>query len=199
MSLRIPAPPDVQPKSFKFTKLNTRQIDSILKNYPSNRKQSALLPVLDLAQRQNNNWLPIEAMNEVSKILGIPMVKVLEVATFYTMFNLSPVGRNIIQICGTTPCWLKGSDNIVETCKKKLGINFGETTEDNMFTLLEVECLGACANAPMVQINDFYYEDLTEVSMQKILNDLIDGKKPKNGPQSGRRGSEPVKIKEIIK
>ena len=199
MSLRMPASSDVQPKNFKFTKFNMQQIDFILKKYPSDRKESALLPLLDLAQRQNNNWLPMEAMTEVSKILDIPMIKVIEVATFYTMFNLSPVGKNLIQICGTTPCWLKGSDNIAKTCKKKLGINFGETTEDNMFTLLEVECLGACANAPMVQINDFYYEDLTEMHMQKILNDLTHGKKPKKGPQSGRRGSEPIKIKEIIK
>ena len=124
------------------------------------------------------------------------MIKVLEVATFYSMFNLSPVGKNLIQICGTTPCWLRGSDTIAETCKNKLGINFGETTEDNMFTLLEVECLGACANAPMIQINDFYYEDLTEMNMQKILNDLIEGKKPKTGPQSSRRGSEPKKLRQ---
>tara|TARA_B100000686_G_scaffold353632_1_gene460027 strand:+ start:3258 stop:3851 length:594 start_codon:yes stop_codon:yes gene_type:complete len=195
MSLRIPAPPELQPKNFKFTKLYMQEIDSILKKYPSDRKASALLPLLDLAQRQNNNWLPIEAMNEVSKILDIPMIKVLEVATFYSMFNLSPVGKNLIQICGTTPCWLRGSDNISEICKKKLGINFGETTEDNMFTLLEVECLGACANAPMIQINDFYYEDLTEMHMQKILNDLIEGKKPKTGPQSVRRGSEPKTLR----
>ena len=154
------------------------------------------MPLLDLAQRQNNNWIPLEAMNEVGKILSIPMIKVLEVATFYSMFNLAPVGKYLVQICGTTPCWLRGSDKITEACKKKLGINYGETTQDNQFTLMEVECLGACSNAPMVQINDTYYEDLTEKSMTGILNDLAKGKKPRKGPQSGRKGSEPQIIKE---
>jgi len=191
MSLRMPAPSDTQPKNFKFTKFNLQQIDSILKKYPSGKEESALLPLLDLAQRQNDNWLPMEAMNEVSKILDIPLIKVLEVATFYTMFNLSPVGKNLIQICGTTPCWLKRSDDIYNVCRQKLGINFGETTKDKMFTLVEVECLGACANAPMIQINDFYYEDLSKKYMQKILDELIKGNNPKKGPQSGRHGSEP--------
>ena len=196
MSLRMPAPKKVQPKSFKFNKANLDKINSIISKYPSDRQASALLPLLDLAQRQNSNWLPLEAMNEVGKILSIPMIKVLEVATFYSMFNLAPVGKYLVQICGTTPCWLRGSDKITEACKKKLGINYGETTQDNQFTLMEVECLGACSNAPMVQINDTYYEDLTEKSMTGILNDLAKGKKPRKGPQSGRKGSEPQIIKE---
>tara|TARA_B100000686_G_C16558815_1_gene846640 strand:- start:76 stop:681 length:606 start_codon:yes stop_codon:yes gene_type:complete len=198
MSLRMPAPESMQPNRFKFTKKNVEKIKSILKKYPSDRKASALLPLLDIAQRQNENWLPIEAMNEVGKILDIPMIKILEVATFYTMFNLSPVGKNLIQICGTTPCWLKGSDKIVEVCKNKLGINYGETTKDNLFTLTEVECLGACSNAPMVQINDSYYEDLTEQSMTDILINIEKGKKLKKGPQTSRRGSEPIHIKEKL-
>ena len=196
MSLRMPAPKEVQPKSFKFNKANLDKINFIISKYPSDRQASALLPLLDLAQRQNSNWLPLEAMNEVAKILSIPMIKVLEVATFYSMFNLAPVGKYLVQICGTTPCWLRGSDKITEACKKKLGINYGETTQDNQFTLMEVECLGACSNAPMVQINDTYYEDLTEKSMTGILNDLAKGKKPRKGPQSGRKGSEPQIIKE---
>ena len=154
-----------------------------------------MLPLLDLAQRQHDNWLPKAAMSEVAKILSLPMIKVLEVATFYTMYNLYPVGKNLVQICTTTPCWLRGSEDIVSICKDKLGINFGATTKDNRFTLLEVECLGACSNAPMAQINDDFYEDLTKESMKKIIEDLKNGKQPKIGPQSDRKGSEPINIK----
>ena len=196
MSIRMPAPKEVQPKSFKFNKINLAKIENIISKYPSERQASALLPLLDLAQRQNDNWLPLEAMNEVAKILDIPKIKVLEVATFYTMFNLAPVGKFLVQICGTTPCWLRGSDKITEACKNKLGIDYGETTKDNQFTLMEVECLGACSNAPMVQINDTYYEDLTENNIINILDFLSQGKKPKEGPQSDRKGSEPKIIKE---
>ena len=197
MSLRLPAPEEIQPKKFKFSKANAKKVETILNQYPSGRKASAMLPLLDLAQRQNDNWLPIKAMNEISKILDVPRIKVLEVATFYTMFNLSPVGKNLIQVCGTTPCWLRGSDKIIEVCKKKLGVNFGETTKDNLFTLMEVECLGACSNAPMVQINDTYYEDLTEKSISNILSQLRKGESPKRGPQSDRKGSEPYVLKEV--
>ena len=123
------------------------------------------------------------------------MIKVMEVATFYTMYNLYPVGKNLLQVCTTTPCWLRGSDDIVSVCKKKLGIDFDETTKDNKFTLLEVECLGACSNAPMVQINDDFYEDLDKKSITKIIEDLTNGKQPKIGPQSKRKGSEPKRIK----
>ena len=120
-----------------------------MSKYPKEKKASALLPLLDLAQRQHDNWIPTAAMKVVSEIINVPLIKVLEVATFYTMFNLEPVGKNLLQVCTTTPCWLRGSDEIVSVCKNKLGIDFGETSEDNIFTLLEVECLGACSNAPM--------------------------------------------------
>ena len=195
MSTRRPAPDNLQPEKFAFTKENAKAINNILLKYPEGRKASALLPLLDLAQRQHDNWLPKAAMSEVAKILSLPMIKVLEVATFYTMYNLYPVGKNLLQICTTTPCWLRGSEDIVSICKDKLGINFGATTKDNRFTLLEVECLGACSNAPMVQINDDFYEDLTKESMKKIIEDLKNGKQPKIGPQSDRKGSEPINIK----
>ena len=195
MSTRRPAPDNLQPEKFAFTKENAKAINNVLLKYPEGRKASALLPLLDLAQRQHDNWLPKAAMSEVAKILSLPMIKVLEVATFYTMYNLYPVGKNLLQICTTTPCWLRGSEDIVSICKDKLGINFGATTKDNRFTLLEVECLGACSNAPMVQINDDFYEDLTKESMKKIIEDLKNGKQPKIGPQSDRKGSEPINIK----
>jgi NADH-quinone oxidoreductase subunit E len=195
MSTRRPAPDNLQPEKFAFTKENAKAINNILLKYPEGRKASALLALLDLAQRQHDNWLPKAAMSEVAKILSLPMIKVLEVATFYTMYNLYPVGKNLLQICTTTPCWLRGSEDIVSICKDKLGINFGATTKDNRFTLLEVECLGACSNAPMVQINDDFYEDLTKESMKKIIEDLKNGKQPKIGPQSDRKGAEPINIK----
>ena len=143
MSLRMPAPKEVQPKSFKFNKANLDKINFIISKYPSDRQASALLPLLDLAQRQNNNWLPLEAMNEVAKILSIPMIKVLEVATFYSMFNLEPVGENFVQICRTTPCWLRGSDKLTKVAKEVSDSQLGETSTDNKFTIVEVECLGA--------------------------------------------------------
>ena len=139
------------------------------------------MPLLDLAQRQHENWLPQTAMNAVAEMLEMPRIRVYEVATFYTMYNLAPVGEHFVQICTTTPCWLRGSDNVVSACKKKLGIGLGETTADGKFTVVEVECLGACVNAPLMQINDYYYEDLTAESTEAILNSLANGQKPKVG------------------
>ena len=197
MSIRRPAPENLQPENFNFTKENIKIINKIFLKYPEGKKASALLPLLDLAQRQNNNWLPKAAMSEIASMLDLPMIKVMEVATFYTMYNLYPVGKNLLQVCTTTPCWLRGSDDIVSVCKSKLGINFGETTKDNKFTLLEVECLGACSNAPMVQINDDFYEDLDKESIKNIIEDLKKDKQPKIGPQSNRKGSEPKRIKVV--
>ena len=197
MSIRRPAPENLQPENFNFTKENIKIINKIFLKYPEGKKASALLPLLDLAQRQNNNWLPKAAMSEIASMLDLPMIKVMEVATFYTMYNLYPVGKNLLQVCTTTPCWLRGSDDIVSVCKNKLGINFGETTKDNKFTLLEVECLGACSNAPMVQINDDFYEDLDKESIKNIIEDLKKDKQPKIGPQSNRKGSEPKRIKVV--
>lgn len=197
MSIRRPAPENLQPENFNFTKENIKIINKIFLKYPEGKKASALLPLLDLAQRQHDNWLPKAAMSEIARMLNLPMIKVMEVATFYTMYNLYPVGKNLLQVCTTTPCWLRGSDDIVSVCKNKLGINFGETTKDNKFTLLEVECLGACSNAPMVQINDDFYEDLDKESIKNIIEDLKKDKQPKIGPQSNRKGSEPKRIKVV--
>ena len=153
------------------------------------------MPLLTLAQRQNANWLPKAAMDCVADMLSIPAVKVYEVASFYTMYNLQPVGKYLIEICTTTPCWLRGSDLVVESCKNKLGIDVGETSADGQFTLKEAECLGACVNAPMCQIGDHYYEDLDARSMENIIDTLSHGGTPKPGPQNGRKSSEPLVIK----
>lgn len=187
--------PDNNPDTpFEFTPENIKRAQDIIANYPQGHESAALLPLLDLAQRQNDNWLPISAMNKVADLLKIPRMRAYEVATFYTMYNRKPVGKYFVQICTTTPCILggMGSDIILETIVKKLGIKPGETTKDSMFTLVEVECLGACVNAPMVQINDNYFEDLTPKDMEEILDDLIAGKTPKPGPRNGRFASEPL-------
>jgi len=176
---------------FKFTEENMKKVHSLMSNYPEGHKSGAVIPVLDLAQRQHG-WLPISAMNEVARILGMPRMRVYEVATFYTMFNRQPVGKYFLQVCATTPCMLRGAETITETISKKLGIKNGETTKDGLFTLLEVECLGACVNAPMIQINDDYYEDLTPDDVNEILDELKAGKRPFPGPRSGRLASEPL-------
>ncbi|HEX6661255.1 MAG TPA: NAD(P)H-dependent oxidoreductase subunit E [Sphingomicrobium sp.] len=183
-------------EGFAWTDANAKAAKEIVARYPEGRQASAVIPLLDLAQRQvgaetqTQGWLPIPVMEFVGKALGMPYVRVLEVATFYTMFNLAPVGRFHVQVCGTTPCMLRGSDDVFAACKKR-GLRKGKTTEDGLFTLTEVECLGACANAPMVQINDDNYEDLTEESMGAILDALAAGKTPKPGPQVDRQTSCP--------
>ena len=179
-------------EAFVFTKENTRVAAAIVAKYPPGRQQSAVLPLLDLAQRQNGNWLPRTAMDYVAAYLDMAPVRVYEVATFYTMFNLKPVGRHHVQVCTTTPCWLRGSDEILGACRKRLGIEPGETTADGLFTLAEVECLAACVNAPMAQIGEDYYEDLDAGSMTRILDQLADGKTPKPGPQTKRQTSAPA-------
>lgn len=179
-------------KTFEFSPENKEKINKILTRYPEGRQASAILPLFDLAQRQCGGWLPSSAIETVTQILGVPLIRGFEVASFYTMFNLKPVGRYHVQICGTTPCMLKGSKNLQHMCKKHLGIENGETTPDGLFTLNEVECIGACVNAPAVQINDDYFEDLTEQSLQKLLKDLADGKEVKPGSIIGRQGSAPL-------
>jgi len=176
---------------FEFTAENMKRIEVILTNYPDGHKAAAVIPVLDLAQRQHG-WLPISAMNRVAELLGLSKMRVYEVATFYTMFNRSPIGKFHIQVCTTTPCMLCNSTGIVNTVKEKLGIQVGETTSDGLFTLTEVECLGACVNAPMMQINDNYYEDLTEKDTEFILDELKAGRTPKAGPYSARFAAEPL-------
>ncbi|CAL8093741.1 unnamed protein product [Calicophoron daubneyi] len=174
---------------FEFTAENKKRLDSIIACYPQAHKAAAIIPALDLAQRQHG-WLPISAMNKVAEILGVPPMRVYEVATFYTMFNREPVGKYHVQLCTNTPCMLGGvgCDAILEALENCLGIKPGETTPDKLFTLAEVECLGACVNAPMMQINDDYYEDLTPEDAVRIVNDLKAGRKPKAGPQSGQGG-----------
>jgi NADH dehydrogenase (ubiquinone) flavoprotein 2 len=160
--------------AFSFSTANGAKAKKIIAKYPAGRQASALVPLLELAQRQNGNWLPRAAMDAVAAMLDLPHVRVYEAATFYTMFNLTPVGEHRIQVCRTTPCWLRGSDGIVETCHKKLGIKPGETTADGKFTLSEVECLGACSCAAAVQINDTTYENMTPEKMDKTLDVLAD-------------------------
>jgi NADH dehydrogenase (ubiquinone) flavoprotein 2 len=176
---------------FEFTAENMKRIDGIVANYPEAHKAAAVIPVLDLAQRQHG-WLPISAMNHVAKLLGMPKMRVYEVATFYTMFNRNPIGKYHIQVCTTTPCMLCDSTGILDTIKSKLGIEVGETTADGLFTLNEVECLGACVNAPMMQINDNYYEDLAKADTVFILDELKAGRTPKAGPYIDRFAAEPV-------
>uniref|UniRef100_A0A6F9DMR1 NADH dehydrogenase [ubiquinone] flavoprotein 2, mitochondrial n=1 Tax=Phallusia mammillata TaxID=59560 RepID=A0A6F9DMR1_9ASCI len=176
---------------FDFTPENYKRIDAIMANYPEGHKVAAVMPILDVAQRQHG-WLPISAMNKVASVLEVPPMRVYEVATFYTMYNRNPVGKYHLQLCTTTPCMLCGSDAILKTIQDKLGIKVGETTKDKMFTLMEVECLGACVNAPMIQINDFYYEDLKPSDMEEILDDLKAGRTPRAGPRSGRFACEPL-------
>ncbi len=183
-----------QPDSFNWTNENLEKINLIIKKYPSNKKQSAVLPLLDLAQRQNQGWLSQKAIEKVAETLRMSFIRVMEVATFYSMFNLEPVGKNFVQICRTTPCWLRGSEKLKKIAKEITGCSIGETSSDNLFTLVEVECLGACCNAPVVQINDDYYEDLNEDNFKKLLNHLKENVKVKFGSQIGRKGSEPQKI-----
>lgn len=184
-------------ESFRWSDENARKAKEIIARYPPGRQMSASIPLLDLAQRQvgaetnTQGWLPIPVMEFVGRELDMPYVRVLEVATFYTMFNLHPVGRFHVQVCGTTPCMLRGSDQLFEACYKR-GLKKGHTSKDGLFTLSEVECLGACANAPMVQINDENYEDLNEESMTAILDALAAGKTPRPGPQVDRQTSCPM-------
>lgn len=190
-----------QPKEFEFR--DTAEVADILSRYPENKKRSATMPLLDLAQRQMaedgktatppfGGWIPRVAMDKIAEIVDVPPVKVYEVATFYSMYNLAPVGKYFVQMCTTTPCMLCGSGNVVKACEDHLGIHTGESTADGLFTIVEVECLGACVNAPMVQINDDFFEDLTAESMTKLLVDLKDGKEVTVGSQTGRRTSMPL-------
>lgn len=181
-----------QPDNFAFTPENIEAAKAFIAKYPSGRQASAVMPLLDLAQRQNGGWLPRAAMDYIAEMLEMPPIRVYEVATFYTMYNLAPIGVHHVQVCTNISCWLKGSDEITATCFKELGIDFGETTEDGQFTLSEVECLGACVNAPMIQINDDYFEDLNEATTRALLVALKEGKVPETGPQSSRKGAEPA-------
>ncbi|MAI62799.1 MAG: NADH-quinone oxidoreductase subunit E [Micavibrio sp. TMED27] len=191
---------DYQPETFEFRADYKDKIKKIIALYPEGRQQSAVMPLLDLAQRQvaedgmkanppYGGWIPRAAMDHIAETLDMAPIKVYEVATFYSMYNLAPVGKYLIQFCTTTPCQLCGSDDIVKATTEHLGVGLNQTTEDGKFSLMEVECLGACVNAPMVQINDDYYEDLTPESMKEIIDLLSEDMKPKIGSQKGRKAS----------
>ena len=186
-----------QPKEFKFSNENLKKVEEILKRYPDKNKKSAVMPLLYLAQRQNENWIPLAAMKYIANYLAMPYISVYEVATFYSMYNLAPVGKNFIQVCTTTPCLIRGADKIVKLCKEKISPNENEVSEKCNSSWIEVECLGACVSAPMIQINDDYYEDLDEKSTTEILDSLINDKPLKPGSYRGRKNTAPEKLVSI--
>jgi NADH-quinone oxidoreductase subunit E len=190
MAVRRLAPPEVQPKEFVFTADNLAYARQQMAKYPEGRQQSAVIALLWRAQEQHG-WLPEAAIRAVGDLLGMAYIRVLEVATFYTMFNLEPVGRHYIQLCGTTPCVLRGAEELKKVCHRRIGEQ-NHVTADGLFSWIEVECLGACVNAPAVQINADYYEDLTAQSFEKLLDELAAGRNPKPGPQMNRQLSAPV-------
>ena len=180
-----------QPDNFEFNSKNLELAEKIIKNYPDGKQQSAVMALLYIAQRQNENWIPLVAIKYIAKFLNMPYIKVYEVATFYSMYNLTPVGNYFIQICTTTPCMIRGAYNLVEACKEKISKNENELSKDKNCSWTEVECLGACINAPMMQINDDYYEDLDKEKTIKIIDQILEGNKPKCGSYRGRTNSEP--------
>jgi NADH-quinone oxidoreductase E subunit len=188
-----------QPETFAFDEAHRQKADDIIAKYPAGRQQSAVLPLLDLAQRQAGGWLPKAAVEHVAEVLDMAVIRVWEVATFYTMFDLKPVGRTCVNVCTTTPCWLRGSNEIAAALEKELGVALGETSEDGAVTLREVECLGACVNAPLVQIGDDYYEDLTPDSAVALVKAIRAGETAKPGSQAGRRSSEPASGAKTLK
>ena len=183
-----------QPKDFEFSEENLKKVEQILKRYPEKNKKSAVMPLLYLAQRQNDNWIPLAAMKYIAKYLAMPYISVYEVATFYTMYNLSPVGKHFIQVCTTTPCLLRGADKIVKLCKENISPNENEISKKGSCSWIEVECLGACVSAPMIQVNEDYYEDLDEKRAKEILTSLINNKPLKPGSFRGRKNTAPEKI-----
>ena len=189
---------DKQPESFEFSNINIKLADDIIKRYPKGRKKSAVMPLLYLAQRQNNNWIPLAAMKHIAKFLEIPYIKVYEVATFYSMYNLAPVGKYFVQVCTTSPCLIRGADKIVKICKEKISNKEKTLSENKLCSWVEVECLGACVNAPMIQINDDYYEDLDEKSTGKIISSLISDKPLKPKSYRGRTNTAPEKDRAIL-
>jgi NADH-quinone oxidoreductase E subunit len=189
---------DQQPTSFEFSKINSEFANGILKKYPEGRKKSAVMPLLYLAQRQNGNWIPLAAMKHIAKYLEIPYIKVYEVATFYTMYNLAPVGKYFVQVCTTSPCLLRGADKIVKICKEKISKEENTLSKNKLCSWLEVECLGACVNAPMMQINNDYYEDLDEKNTIDIINSLLEDKPIKPKSFRNRTSTAPEKNRSII-
>ena len=189
MSLKKPS--KEQPEKFEFNQSSLEVAKTIIAKYPEGKQQSAVMPLLYIAQKQNSNWIPLAAMKYIGKFLEMPYIKVYEVATFYSMYNLAPVGKHFIQICTTTPCMLRGANKLVEACKEKISINESDLSKDKDCSWIEVECLGACVNAPMMQINDDYYEDLDKEKTLKILDKILNGETPKPGSYRGRVNNEP--------
>ena len=187
-----------QPDSFEFNSKSLEAAKKIISNYPTGKQQSAVMALLYIAQRQNDNWIPLSAMKYIAKMLEMPYIKVYEVATFYTMYNLAPVGDYFFQVCTTTPCMIRGAYKLVDVCKKKISEKESEITENGKSSWMEVECLGACVNAPMIQINDDYFEDLNEEKLEKIIDQINKNQKPKPGSYRGRLSSEPENIRKTL-
>ncbi len=188
----------IQPDKFEFNKNNIDIANDIIKNYPSGKQQSAVMPLLNIAQKQNDNWIPLAAMKYIAKYLDMPYIKVYEVATFYSMYNLAPVGKYFFQVCTTTPCMLRGAYDLVKVCKKKISENENQLSDDKKTSWLEVECLGACVNAPMLQINDDYYEDLDPTKLESIIDKINKNEDPKPGSYKGRINTEPENIRKTL-
>ena len=187
-----------QPKNFKFNTKNLNKAEKIISNYPKGKQQSAVMALLYIAQRQNDNWIPLSAMKHIANMLDMPYIKVYEVATFYTMYNLAPVGEYFFQVCTTTPCMLRGAYNLVEICKKKISKNESKISKDGKSSWMEVECLGACVNAPMIQINDDYFEDLDSQKLEKIIDQVNNNQKLTPGSYRGRLSAEPENIRKTL-
>ena len=189
MSLKRPTKD--QPEKFEFSSASIELANNIIRKYPEGKQKSAVMALLYIAQKQNNNWIPLAAMKYIAKFLDMPYIKVYEVATFYSMYNLSPVGKYFVQVCTTTPCMIRGANKLVEACKEKISKNESELLNDKNCSWMEVECLGACVNAPMMQINDEYFEDLNKEKTLKILDKIQKDKMPKPGSYRGRISNEP--------
>ena len=181
-----------QPETFEFNEKSMEAANKIVSNYPDGRQQSAVMALLYIAQRQHDNWIPLKAMKYIAKFLDMPYIKVYEVATFYSMYNLSPVGKYFFQVCTTTPCMLRGAYDLVKVCKNKISEKENELSEDGKISWMEVECLGACVNAPMMQVNEDYYEDLNDKKLEEIIDTIYQNKIPKPGSYTGRINTEPV-------
>ncbi len=188
----------VQPESFEFSKDNLQEVENEIKKYPNDRKASAVLALLYLVQKQHDNWIPLAAIKYVAKLLDIPYMQVYEVSTFYSMFNLSPVGKYFVQVCTTTPCMIRGAKKIVDVCKKNISRNQNELSENKLCSWVEVECLGACVNAPMMQINQDYFEDLDENKTEEIIQTLLEDRLPAPGSAKNRKNTSPEKGKTTL-
>ena len=187
-----------QPETFKFNDKSMEAANKIVSNYPDGKQQSAVMALLYIAQRQNDNWIPLQAMKYIAKFLDMPYIKVYEVATFYSMYNLSPVGKYFFQVCTTTPCMLRGAYDLVKVCKNKISEKENVLSEDGKISWMEVECLGACVNAPMMQVNEDYYEDLNDKKLEEIIETIYQNKIPKPGSYSGRINTEPVNNRKTL-